>query len=66
MLGFQISLTSSLYTLLRRYANWAIPEKSQTGGVEVWNFQEYQGNSMQNFEGLIKNEVDFPRMTKEK
>ena len=39
------------------------------GGVEVedmelWNFQGYQINSMCNFGGLIKTEVEFPRVTK--
>ena len=46
--------------------NWAIPEKIQTGGLMIWNFQGYQKNSMWNFQGLIKNEVEFPRVTKKK
>ena len=49
-------------------SNWAIryPEKIQTGGLRIWNFQGYQRNSMWNFQGLIKNEVEFPRVTKKK
>ena len=40
-----------------------IPEKIQTGGLRIWNFQGYQRNSMRNFQGLIKNEVEFPKVT---
>ena len=32
--------------------------------MELWNFQGYQINSMCNFGGLIKTEVEFPRVTK--
>ena len=48
--------------------NSAIPEKIQTGGFMIWNFQGYQRNNMQNFRmGLIiKNKVEFPRVTKKK
>ena len=46
--------------------HWAIPEKKQTGGLRIWNFQGYQNNSMWNFQGLIKNEVEFPGLTKKK
>ena len=45
---------------------WAIPEKIQTGGLRIWNFQVYQRNSMWDFQGLIKNEVEFPRVTKKR
>ena len=49
---------------------WAIPEKKQTweggGGLRIWNFQGYQRNSMWNFQELIKNKVEFPRVTKKK
>ena len=34
------------------------------GGLRIWNFQRYQRNSMWNFQGLIKNEVEFPRVIK--
>ena len=35
-------------------SNWAIPEKNQAGeGLRIWNFQ-----------GLIKNEVEFPGLIK--
>ena len=34
------------------------------GGLRIWNFQGYQRNSMCNFGGLIKIEVEFPRVTK--
>ena len=40
---------------------WAIPEKIQTGGLRIWNFQGYQRNSMWNFRGWPrKNYVEFP------
>ena len=45
--------------------DWTIPEKIQTGeggeGEDIKNFQEYTRNSMQKFQGLIKNKVEFPR-----
>ena len=44
--------------------NWAIPEKKQTGGLRIWNFEEHQRNSMWNVK--IKNEVEFPDLTKKK
>ena len=45
--------------------DWTVPEKIQTGGrVRIYNFQEYSRNYMQNFQGLIKNKVKFPRETK--
>ena len=40
--------------------------KKQTGGLRIWNFVGYQRNNIQNFLGLIKNEVEFPRLTKKK
>ena len=55
--------------------DWAIPEKIQTcrgvggrggGGLRISNFQRYQINGMCNFRELIKNEVEFPRVTKKK
>ena len=45
---------------------WAIPGKIQTGGLWIWNFQGYQRNSMSNFQGLVKNEAEFPRVTRKK
>ena len=30
------------------------------GGVRIWNFQEYGRNCKWNFQGLIKNNVEFP------
>ena len=41
-------------------------KKSRQGGLRIWNFQGYQRKSMWNFQGLIKNKVKFPRMTKKK
>ena len=35
-------------------------KNSKQGALRIWNFQEYQRNSMWNFQGLIKNEVEFP------
>ena len=42
--------------------NGLIQKKSKQGGLRIWNFQGYQKNSMCNFQGLIKNEVEFPRI----
>ena len=46
--------------------DWTIPEKIHTGGEgeDIENFQEYTRNRIQNFQGLIKNKVEFPRETK--
>ena len=46
--------------------HWAIPEKIQTGRLRIWNFHGYQRNSMSSFQGLTKNELEYPRVTKEK
>ena len=45
---------------------WAILKKIQTVGLRIWNFQEYQRSSMQNFQGSIKNKMEFPEVTKKK
>ena len=42
--------------------SWKNPNK----GVEDMNFQAYQRYSMQNFQGLIKHETEFPGVTKKK
>ena len=51
-----------------KYPYGAIPEKSKQGGggLRIWNFKGYQINSKWNFQGLIKKEVEFPRVTKKK
>ena len=36
------------------------------GSLGIWNFQRYQRNSMWNFPGLVKNEMEFPRVIKKK
>ena len=72
MQGF--TLKSYSFILYSIVLYWAIPEKTQTGGggggggggLRIWNFQWYQRNSMWNFQGLIKNKVEFPRVTKKK
>ena len=46
--------------------HWAIPEKIETGRLRIWNFHGYQRNSMSSFQGLTKNELEYPRVTKEK
>ena len=59
-----MSLVAFLLTLNQ---HWAILEKIQTGRwVEDMDFEGYQRNSMRNFEGLIKNEVEFPKGDQEK
>ena len=48
---------------------WAISEKNSNrdgGRLRMCNFQEYQRNNMWDFQGLIKSEVEFARMTKKK
>ena len=34
--------------------------------MKIWNLQGYQRSSMWNFQGLIKNKVEFPRVTKKR
>ena len=41
-------------------------KKNKQRGLRIWNFQEYQRNSMWNFQRLIKNKVEFPRVTNKK
>ena len=48
------------------YNKWAIPEKKLRGDFEDMEFPGYQRNNMWNFQGLIKNEVEFPKVTKKK
>ena len=35
------------------------------GELRIWNFQRYQGNSMWNFQGLIKSKMKFPKCDQE-
>ena len=35
-------------------------KKANRESLGIWNFQGCQGNSMQNLQRLIKNEVEFP------
>ena len=46
--------------------NGLFQERSKQGGLRIWNFHGYKRSSMWNFQGLIENEVEFPRVTKEK
>ena len=39
--------------------DWAIPEK-KTGELRICNFQECERNDKWIFQGLIKNNMDFP------
>ena len=39
--------------------DWAIPEK-KTGGLRIWNFQGYWRNDKWIFQGLVRNNVEFP------
>ena len=41
-------------------------KKSKQRWLRIWDFQGYQRNSMWNFLELIKNEVEFRRVTKKK
>ena len=38
--------------------------KKQTGELRIWNSQGYQTNCMRNFQGLIKNKMEFPEVIK--
>ena len=54
-----------MFELAQVLPDWTVLEKIQTGGTRrIQNFQEYPRNSTQNFQGLIKNKVEFPRETK--
>ena len=44
--------------------NGLFQKKKQMGWLRMWSFQGFQRNSMQNFQGLIKNKVGFPRVIK--
>ena len=44
--------------------SWATPEKKQTVGAGIWNFLGYQKRSIWNFQDLIKNKLEFPKVTK--
>ena len=41
-------------------------KKSKQRWLRIWDFQGYQRNNMWNFLELIKNEVEFRRVTKKK
>ena len=47
-------------------ASYGLFQKKSKRGLTIWNFQGYQRNSMWNFQELIKNEVEFTRVTKKK
>ena len=43
-------------------------KERERGGLRIWNvlgYIKYQRKSMWKFQGFIKNEVEFPRVTKE-
>ena len=44
--------------------SWATPEKKQTVGAGIWNFLGYQKRSIWYFQDLIKNKLEFPKVTK--
>ena len=41
-------------------------KKKRTEGAAIWNFLEYQKKSMCNFQELMKNKMEFQRLTKKK
>ena len=53
-----LSLSSVLGRFIHIY--WTIPEKEQTGGLMIWNFQGYWRNSKWVFQLLIKSHKEFP------
>ena len=65
LVGSFISFIIPVPVTFLRY--WAITEKKAKEGGSEQNLQGYQKNSMWNLQGLIKNEMEFPRkMTKGK
>ena len=60
MLGSMSTLLFTRFSVRIFLWNGLIQKKSKQGGLRIWNFQGYQRNSMCNFQGLIKNEVEFP------
>ena len=52
--------------LFQKKKSWG--EGEREGGLRIWNvlgYIKYQRKSMWKFQGFIKNEVEFPRVTKE-
>lgn len=41
-------------------------KKNRERGLRIWNFHEYWGDSMWNFQGLMKNYVEFSGVIKKK
>ena len=74
MTFYQFILAVAMHLLHRCKSSISIglfQKKIQTGGggeggLRIWNFLGYQRNSMWNFQELIKNELEFPRVTKKK
>ena len=50
----------------QKYFSVITKNSNQTGEFRIWNFQEYQRNSIWNVQELIRNEVEFPRVNKKK
>ena len=59
-------MSSSIELFKSKYIKiyWAIPEKKTGSGI--WNSQGYWRNSKWDFQGLIKNNVEFPEVIKKK
>ena len=57
ILKIYISMVSFIIGLFHRKN-----KQEGRGGVRIWSFQEYWWNSKQNFQGLIKNNLEFPRV----
>ena len=58
--------TISLHYCTPPFVIGLFQKMSKQGELRIWNFQGYQKNSMWNVQGLIKNEVEFPVVTKKK
>ena len=58
--------TISLHYCTPPFVIGLFQKMSKQGELRIWNFQGYQKNSMWNGQGLIKNEVEFPMVTKKK
>ena len=58
--------TISLHYCTPPFVIGLFQKMSKQGELRIWNFQGYQKNGMWNVQGLIKNEVEFPMVTKKK
>ena len=61
-----IQMENIFSQFINKFLKIELRGKNPNRGIRIWNFQEHQRNSMCNFRGLIKKEVEFQRVTKKK